>query len=292
MPGCILSCDVKGCELCKKIERQKLKKNKLGEGANAPVYSMRFNSDQVAVKVFKPLDEIEPDGSLEYLYMRDAHEHGCRHVMRPLAFVECRHSDTYYYMMEQVDGLVKYRKLTEEQADAVLFQIVYTLAKMWDELGLVHNDLHKGNVFYTTKDVPTQKVWKYTYKGKTYSLPSLPFIVKIGDFGLANSEARPNDEILGIGVIPNEPLAVYDTATYLYATLGDHDYSDTVKNTLFDRMFGTHSSVIKKYYQDYGRPIFDGVTPLDLTLTPGQLLTSGAFDRFLKPRKGTSVSMC
>lgn len=284
---CILECNTNECDICNRINKQLLTKNLIGKGATGRVYTMTFGKETVAVKITYTLNL-----ELEYMYMRQVYDTICsRHVIRPFALVQCKYRQPVpsldsYLMMEQVDGTLNCKDV-ECNWDVITFQIIYTLAQMWDTLKMVHNDLHLDNIFYSKQNVPTQKVWKYTYKRKTFYIPRTPFIVKIGDFGLANSESNRNPEDYH-DVIPRYPLAPYDVATFIYQ---DEIPKGGVKNKLMTYLFG--STRVKKFYQDHGRPNFDGSTPLDLDTTPGDvLLKSKAFDKFLKKPKGTTFNMC
>ena len=106
----------------------------------------------------------------------------------------------------------EYLKYTSNLLIQTLFAIVVYNVKY----RLVHGDLHGGNVFI--KNIDETTTWKgqtlhdadyfeYVLYGQSIYLPKIPYLVKIGDFGLSNKYAKPmilNSEIMDRGLDQND----------------------------------------------------------------------------------------
>jgi hypothetical protein len=85
-------------------------------------------------------------------------------------------------IMEKLDGT--FYELITQNPDPIkwyawTFQIVFALAFMQRNFGLIHNDLHGNNVMY----VPTTKEYfYYSCSGITYKVPTYGYLLKIIDF--------------------------------------------------------------------------------------------------------------
>ena len=66
----------------------------------------------------------------------------------------------------------------------VLFQIMIAIISYRKYFGMIHGDLHTGNVLI--HKIPKGGFWKYTLNGKNYYLPNLGYIFIINDFGFAS----------------------------------------------------------------------------------------------------------
>ena len=80
------------------------------------------------------------------------------------------------------DNLIMNGNLSEEEWFSALMQIIMTLITYQKIFSFTHNDLHTNNIMY----IPTNKKHiYYTYKNKTYKVPTFGKIYKLIDFGRA-----------------------------------------------------------------------------------------------------------
>ena len=80
------------------------------------------------------------------------------------------------------DTLLENECLSKEEAIAALMQIVMTLLCYQTAFKFTHNDLHTNNIMYINT---TEEFLYYTYRRKTYKVPTYGRIMKIIDFGRA-----------------------------------------------------------------------------------------------------------
>jgi len=80
------------------------------------------------------------------------------------------------------NDLIINKKLSDAEWFSALMQIIMILITYQKMFSFTHNDLHTNNIMY----IPTkQKFIYYTYKKKTYAVPTFGKIYKIIDFGRA-----------------------------------------------------------------------------------------------------------
>lgn len=80
------------------------------------------------------------------------------------------------------DDLIINENLTDDEWFSALMQIIMVLITYQKMFSFTHNDLHTNNIMY----IPTNKKFiYYTYKKKTYKVPTFGKIYKIIDFGRA-----------------------------------------------------------------------------------------------------------
>jgi len=80
------------------------------------------------------------------------------------------------------DDLIINNKLSDDEWFSALMQIIMILITYQKMFSFTHNDLHTNNIMY----IPTNtKFVYYTYKKKTYKVPTFGKIYKIIDFGRA-----------------------------------------------------------------------------------------------------------
>ena len=78
------------------------------------------------------------------------------------------------------DDLIINESLNEEEWFSALMQIIMILITYQKMFSFTHNDLHTNNIMY----IPTNKKFiYYTYKKKTYKVPTFGKIYKLIDFG-------------------------------------------------------------------------------------------------------------
>jgi hypothetical protein len=83
---------------------------------------------------------------------------------------------------DTLDNLILNGKLTNDEWFSALMQIIMILITYQKMFSFTHNDLHTNNIMY----IPTnKKVVYYTYKKKTYKVPTFGKLYKIIDFGRA-----------------------------------------------------------------------------------------------------------
>ena len=112
---------------------------------------------------------------------------------------ECSHFDeepvVYAYIhdypiqmicLEKCDGtldeLLEGDLINEDEASAILMQVIMTLIIYQKLFDFTHNDLHTNNIMYIKTD---QEFLYYKYAGVTYKIPTYGKIFKIIDFGRA-----------------------------------------------------------------------------------------------------------
>ncbi len=81
---------------------------------------------------------------------------------------------------QTLDDLMLENELSEEEWTSALMQIIMILITYQKAFSFTHNDLHTNNVMYNPT---TQKFIYYTFKSKTYKVPTYGRIFKIIDFG-------------------------------------------------------------------------------------------------------------
>lgn len=72
---------------------------------------------------------------------------------------------------------------TNDEWYSVFFQILYSLLTLDKYFGMIHGDLHAGNIII--KKIPSGGTWKYKINDKVYSIKNLGYQVCIIDFGYA-----------------------------------------------------------------------------------------------------------
>jgi hypothetical protein len=80
------------------------------------------------------------------------------------------------------DNLIMSKKLTTDEWFSALMQIIMILITYQKLFAFTHNDLHTSNIMYISTN---KKFLYYTYKDKTYKVPTFGKIFKIIDFGRA-----------------------------------------------------------------------------------------------------------
>jgi len=81
-----------------------------------------------------------------------------------------------------LDSLFSKNALSKEESTSALMQIVMTLLCYQTAFQFTHNDLHTNNIMYVNT---TETFLYYTYKRKTYKVPTYGKIFKLIDFGRA-----------------------------------------------------------------------------------------------------------
>lgn len=95
--------------------------------------------------------------------------------------------DTTLYNLANVESYIQQRHL-----ESIYIQIVHAVALYQDTYRIVHGDLKMDNIFienvssnYRSKELENTNYFSYKIKEKQIYIPSCPWIVKIGDWGLS-----------------------------------------------------------------------------------------------------------
>lgn len=103
-----------------------------------------------------------------------------------------------YTFMEQIDGDLEHhiRRMTREQVNAAYVQIIHAIATYQRIYGIVHGDLHEGNVFIDASAPPTD-FFEYVIDGTRLYVPSRNgIVVKIGDWGMSVKYGTPTSKLI------------------------------------------------------------------------------------------------
>lgn len=199
----------------------------------------------------------------------------------------------------------------------LILQILHSIHLIQTKFGVVHGDMHIRNVFVEYIDEKTMwnnqtlidaDYFEYRVNGKSLYIPWCPFIVKIGDFGLASKYISPqifNNELLKIDcTIPNWFSPCYDYLTIfpqlytihkvlklkplIYEALGS-DPEILGKNNFVEGKISINSLYNDlKRWNDYGRPI--PKFSLNFKKTPADLLLGKTCSKYqTKPPNGSKV---
>jgi hypothetical protein len=100
-----------------------------------------------------------------------------------------------YLLAESKDSLKKYFKDTDHGITAdfvanIFTQLLHVISLM-EKIGLVHNDLHFGNVLVVKDDVPTKT---YTIYGQSFVVRNHPYSLVVYDFDMGSILTAPENE--------------------------------------------------------------------------------------------------
>lgn len=179
-----------------------------------------------------------PEAILGMLMSQYVRSGKCIHFVDTIDFVSLYTTPSYdkgfqCLVMEKIDRTLYESELPNDitYSEATLIQIYAAIAVYQEEHQVVHGDLHGGNVFLL--DITPSRKWnemvladasyfEYQIHGVTFFLPTTPFLVKLGDWGLACKysetvvaskiilEHGANYDDSSAPVIPNFYSPVYD----------------------------------------------------------------------------------
>lgn len=191
---------------------------------------------------------------------------------------------------------------TKRAMNGVVIQIIHAIYLMQLNYKIVHGDLHDDNVFFEFLTADTewngQKLldadyYEYRVKGKSLYVPGgkeCPFIIKIGDWGLACKYSSPKianmetittgyDQLDGLGPwLPNFYNEVYDMyfiMDILYKLNPSNDFISDIMSWMLDVPPGIPNAIIgASIISSTGRPSitkisspeFERVSPCNLLL--------------------------
>lgn len=189
-----------------------------GETVRIPIYSRacllkedrQFPEIMNATPILKKgsivcTDESYTEYAIGILCAELYRQHICIHFLDIYSFAVCTDSinNVYQYtFMEKINStleeLLENVDLDEPEIEIIIIQTLFAIATYQRKLKLQHNDLSIKNVFI--ENVKTQKfnnqpinVDKFAYKidSTVIVTQSLPYIIKIGDFGMSLKYSKP-----------------------------------------------------------------------------------------------------
>ena len=184
-------------------------------------------------------------------------------------FYKSLYIHTEYINYGDLQDLIESRRYNSNFYRIIFFQIIYTLAIIYEYFPrFKHNDLKANNILIEKVNV-YQKFIKYVFKNNTYFIPNIGFIVKIWDFDVAEIP----------GTIVN--YAMYNTTSYnnkyIDLFIFFHDIRQKIKDKETLKFINNVAPKNKfKYDDDTGRLAED----IEYT-TPSKLLGNNYF-KYLK----------
>jgi len=233
-------------------------------------------------------------------------------------FANCPSKDgqvSQYVFMEKIDTtlkkLLKKRENFQSFTIAVLMiQVIHAIGVYQKEFKLQHTDLSTKNVFIeeikpTTKfndaNIQTAEYFRYDVGDKPLYLPYIPWIVKIGDFGMSVKYSypivAPKNSLRGAENIPNWYTKNYDILFFVNNMFTHHNDDLFVrkicKEILKMSRENTKGSVeeIETLFYNFfslesGRPESWTLEKVFNKITPESILTNTKIvGKFLKPQK-------
>lgn len=89
-----------------------------------------------------------------------------------------------YANIGDLDKFIRNKFVDNDILMNILFQTCCGLATIWNNYGMIHNDLHSGNVLLHTTTLD-QGVWEYIINGDSYFCPNIGIMVMLWDFGFS-----------------------------------------------------------------------------------------------------------
>nr|QBK92459.1 MAG: protein kinase [Pithovirus LCPAC401] len=186
--------------------------------------------------------------------------------------------------------------------DSILIQVFHAIACYQENYAISHNDLHTGNVFYTTNTFSEETTHvSLVLDDITLYIPKPEYIIKIGDFGHSCKYSDPmifNYKVVNSGY-PNIPVnysEFYDLGTFIMTTLFSDPFPLLFKCISYilihDTYLGSESEYrtffIDEYHQlnkyfisSTGRPRLHMLNELPFSgMNAYKLLRSSVFDKF------------
>jgi len=114
-----------------------------------------------------------------------------------------RSNKIFYLEMKKYQGTLKdlkenYTKFTEHDKFSFLFELVYSLDNAYKQIGLHHNDIHAGNMFYEFNDKPreyTLNLIKNNKRSQIIVICKSLFFPIWGDFGESSINEEDEDAL-------------------------------------------------------------------------------------------------
>ena len=194
-------------------------------------------------------------------------------------------------LFEQLDRF-QCNNLKWKVTNVLFVQILHAIATYQKHYKLMHNDLHGGNVFvefikedtvYRGQNLSTAE-WFHYKVGKTdLYLPWIPFLAKIGDFGLSVKYSKPivgDKEVFEDGYdqhdgngpwIPNWYSPVYDMLFILENFIHYTSENNKFILSMMNYIVGVNCSCINT---STSRPILSKLSTFDKIFSPAKILTN------------------
>ena len=220
------------------------------------------------------------------------------------SFVSCdnnKNTIANYIFMEKIDGDMRnIKKCLFEDMDVFpneyqllvqkvsLVQIIHAIAVYQKEYQIVHNDLHTGNIFfefikqdtiYMEQNLGEADWFHYRVGGVDLYLPWIPFLVKIGDFGLSTKYSEPmivaSTTVLEDGFDPDTPWMPNWFSTSYDALLIIYEFFISQKQKFTEDIleFVTGGKLGSGYNPDNHRPLAEFISERDEAgITPQSIL--------------------
>ena len=184
----------------------------LNIGGNAASIKVTFTNFTYVIKILQSDDDEELENEIYFneIFLENFKSHP--HIIKPYKIEKLSKipyifkCDEYQDFMERDSEKVEsiymeyanygnledyIQNVKESELYIIIFQLIYTLMKINQVIpGYCFGDLGLGNVFVSKDENYEEglsKKYLYILNDKNYSIPVLPYIIKIGDFG-SNSE--------------------------------------------------------------------------------------------------------
>ena len=156
----------------------------------------------------------------------------------------------------------------------VMFQIIWTIA-VFGEYGLVHNDLHKGNIFIEPLDQP---IWCiYFINDKDYFVLPINYFVKIYDFDRSTVVAEKKSFPGSLSLIQKTYTQTTESKLYNEKSKSNKRFSEKDRNFMKTKEFTTK-------YRNFKIELKEGKltnqTSVVNTMLDGRLCDHGQCNRF------------
>jgi hypothetical protein len=223
----------------------------------------------------------------------------------PVQVIALEHCD-----MTLDEFMTSEEKITQEQWDSIVLQILFSLITFQNTFGLTHNDLHTNNVMYIETD---KKFLYYKLNHIYYKVPTFGKLFKIIDYGRAiykfrgqllcsdsyhptgdaatqyNCEPYFNDKKPRLD--PNYSFDLCRLGCALYDYLMDEPKSKIVQIMLDWVKDDKGRNILYKKNGDERYPDFKLYKMIARTVNkhvPAQVLSNPYFDKFIVPKKEVS----
>ena len=143
---------------------------------------------------------------------------------------------TEYINYGDLQDLIESRRYNSNFYRIIFFQIIYTLAIIYEYFPrFKHNDLKANNILIEKVNV-YQKFIKYVFKNNTYFIPNIGFIVKIWDFDLTtNSGLIENTFNIVTNSYDNKYVDLFFFFYNIYKKIKDKETLKFIKSVIHTR---------------------------------------------------------
>jgi serine/threonine protein kinase len=118
----------------------------------------------------------------------------CSERRQSLLFMNKEDGDLYHYMSKT--------PLSERSLFSIVMQVCVAMYALFSQYGIVHSDLHSGNVLFHKIPRSACPGWTFLYRGNTrFTIQNKGIMCVIGDFGLSSMKDvfySPNLSYIGV----------------------------------------------------------------------------------------------